>query len=99
MVGEEARRGDGMSEPTIKATGRLIRAELPNGQVRLIGELSIDCPYCGGGTISIPGHHMQLVRNFLIEWIDAEPALTQATVVETGRDAFSSTRPPHPEQN
>jgi hypothetical protein len=83
----------------IKAAATL--ATFPDGTKVLMGEIVIDCESCGGGTVRLPGHHMRVVRNLLMQWCDEYPELTGSDehIREVGRTRIEGTPPADPEMN
>jgi hypothetical protein len=92
-----------MTDPSklAQVVGRAMIVTFPDGERGLFGEILIDCPHCGELRLSLPGHHMRVVRNLLIEWIDEHPELTgsDGQIKELGRTVVQGTAPADPSKN
>lgn len=84
-----------------KITGKLTKAIFPDGETALVAEIEVDCPGCGQGTVTLPGHHLKAIRNLLIAWCDDEPTLTgdDRHITEVGRYKLGGTMPKDPTRN
>ena len=59
-----------MAKLSIRTEGKAVLCEFPSGENLLLGEINIDCQYCGQGVWRIAGHHMRTVARLLAEWIE-----------------------------
>jgi hypothetical protein len=77
------------------------RIELPDGRARLLVEIEIDCPACGRYKVALADHHLRMVRDALIEVIDANPDLTgkDGDVRTVDRFSFQAPGPGDPQTN
>jgi hypothetical protein len=82
-------------------TGRLTKAEFPDGTTALVGEIEVDCTICGQGTVILPGHHLKAIRDLLIAWCDMEPTLTgdDEHRQKISEQSFRGRVPPDPTRN
>jgi len=64
-----------MSKIESRVRGEAIKATFPDGQEVLYVQLHIDCPECGQHTVRFAGHHLRVLRNLFIEFIDLHPEL------------------------
>ena len=58
----------------MKAAVRIytLKAETPDGPL-VVAQIEVDCPMCGALRYVIPGHHLRMLRDVLIDVIDQAP--------------------------
>lgn len=91
---------------TAKVSCSTIMAELPNGEKALFLDIQIDCPVCGRIQVRLvsgnkdeeplflPGHHLRMIRNALVDAIDQYPTLTGTDAQIQQVDRFGWSGPP-----
>lgn len=82
-------------------TGKAITIDFASGHRDLIVQIDIDCPDCGKGSWTLPGHHLRAMRNLLNEFIDMHSTLVgEETDLEVvGRHQFGGQAAAKPENN
>lgn len=80
-----------MADKFAKVTITAIVVEDPPRE--LFVTVAIDCPHCGQGEIPLPGHHLRVIRDALIEYCDRFPELVGGEPLEKKKDEFTVRHP------
>lgn len=79
-----------MSE-TIKShvDGRIFKFTHHNGKGEVVVQILISCPICGDQEIQLAGHHLQSIRDLLVQAIELHPDETIGAAKQLITDSYT----------